>query len=227
MAKETEEQRLVEQWLPSREELTVWTVGVLAIGGLYFVVSDAIRVGPPWLLLVLEGILIAPVVIAHLIMRKPLPERIVRLLALALLAVLIVVLVISLIRFIQVLPDYLRGPTLLLDGSILWIINILIFATVYWELDGGGPRRRHVRPGRWQDFMFPQQQFDSPDHPNRWKPGYIDYIFLAFCFSTAFSPADSFPLTRGAKLLVMLQALFSLVIAAVIISRAINILGSR
>jgi uncharacterized membrane protein len=75
--------------------------------------------------------------------------------------------------------------------------------------------------------MFPQQQFDSPDHPNRWKPGYIDYIFLAFCFSTAFSPADSFPLTRGAKLLVMLQALFSLVIAAVIISRAINILGSR
>lgn len=225
--RETEEQRLAEEWLPSREEATVQTVGILAIGGLYFVVSDAIRIGPPWLLLVLEGILIAPVVIAHLIMRKPLPHRIVRLLALALLTVLVVVLGISLIRFIQVLPDYSRGPTLLLDGGILWIINILIFATVYWEVDGGGPRMRHVRPGRWQDFMFPQQQFDNPDHPNRWKPDYIDYLFLAFCFSTAFSPADSFPLRRGAKLLVMAQALLSLVIAAVIISRAINILGSR
>jgi uncharacterized membrane protein len=75
--------------------------------------------------------------------------------------------------------------------------------------------------------MFPQQRFSSSDHPNRWKPGYIDHLFLAFCFSTAFSPADSFPMTRGAKLLVMAQALISLVIAAVIISRAINILGSR
>jgi hypothetical protein len=171
MAKQTEEQRLVEEWLPSREELTVWTVGVLAIGGLYFVVSDAIRVGPPWLLLVLEGVLIAPVVIAHLIMRKPLPHRIVRILALALLAALVVVLIVSLVRFIEVLLDYSRGPVLLLDGGILWILNILVFATGYWELDGGGPRMRHVRPGRRQDFMFPQQQFSSSDHPNRWKPG--------------------------------------------------------
>jgi hypothetical protein len=61
----------------------------------------------------------------------------------------------------------------------------------------------------------------------RWKPGYIDYLFLAFCFSTAFSPADSVPLTHRAKLLVMAQATISLVIAAVIISRAINILSSR
>jgi uncharacterized membrane protein len=224
MAKQTEEQRLAEEWLPSREELTVATVGLLAIGGLYFVVSDAIRVGPAWLLLALEGILIAPIVIAHLIMRKPLPHRLARILGLALLALLAIALVVSLIRFIGVLPNYSRGPVLLLDGAILWIINILVFATGYWELDGGGARMRHARPGQRQDFMFPQQQFSVPV---RWKPGYIDYIFLAFCFSTAFSPADSFPLTHRAKLLVMLQALISLVIAAVIISRAINILSSR
>jgi hypothetical protein len=224
MAKQTEEQRLAEEWLPSREELTISTVGLLAIGGLYFVVSDAIRIGPPWLLLVLEGILIAPVVIAHLIMRKPLPHQFVRTLGLMLLALLVVALVVSLVRFIGVLPNYSRGPYLLLDGGILWIINILVFSTGYWELDGGGARMRHVRPGQRQDFLFPQQSF-SP--PVRWKPGYIDYLFLAFCFSTAFSPADSVPLTHRAKLLVMAQATISLVIAAVIISRAINILSSR
>jgi len=224
MAKKTEEQRLAEEWLPSREELIVSTVGLLAIGGLYFVVSDAIRVGPPWLLLVLEGILIAPVVIAHLFMRKPLPHRLTRTLGLALFALLIVALIVSLVRFIGVLPNYSRGPYLLLDGAILWIINILVFATGYWELDGGGARMRHVRPGQRQDFLFPQQSFNPP---LRWKPGYIDYLFLAFCFSTAFSPADSVPLTHRAKLLVMAQATISLVIAAVIVSRAINILSSR
>jgi hypothetical protein len=224
VAKQTEEQRLAEEWLPSREELTISTVGLLAIGGLYFVVSDAIRVGPPWFLLVLEGILIAPVVVAHLIMRKPLPHQLVRALGLALLALLILALIVSLVRFIGVLPNYSRGPFLLLDGGILWIINILVFATGYWELDGGGARMRHVRPGQRRDFLFPQQSFAPPVH---WKPGYIDYLFLAFCFSTAFSPADSVPLTHRAKLLVMAQATISLVIAAVIISRAINILSSR
>jgi uncharacterized membrane protein len=227
MVQQTEVERLAEEWSPSREELTVWTLGALAIGGLYFVVSDAIRVGPPRLLLVLEGVLIAPVVIAHLIMRKPLPRRLTRTLALALLALLVVALIVSLVRFIEALPNYSRGPVLLLDGAVLWIINILMFATVYWELDGGAPRMRHVRPNRWQDFMIPQQQFDSSDHPNRWKPGHIDYLFLAFCFSTAFSPADSSPLTHRGKLLVMAQATISLVIAAVIIGRAINILSSR
>jgi len=224
MAKQTEEQRLAEEWLPSREEATVSTVGLLAIGGLYFVVSDSIGIGPPWLLFVLESILVAPQVISHVVMRKPLPHRIERSLALALLAVLAIALIVSLFRFIQVLPDYVHGPVLLLDGAILWILNILVFATGYWELDGGGARMRHVRPGNRQDFLFPQQQLSAPV---QWKPGFIDYLFLAFCFSTAFSPADTPPLTRGAKLLVMAQALISLVIAAVIISRAINILGTK
>src|SRR5690349_3835789 len=98
MAKQTEEQRLAEEWLPSREEATVSTVGLLAIGGLYFVVSDSIGIGPPWLLFVLESILVAPQVISHVVMRKPLPHRIERSLALALLAVLAIALIVSLFR---------------------------------------------------------------------------------------------------------------------------------
>jgi hypothetical protein len=197
--KQTEEQRLAEEWLPG-------------------------RVGPPWLLLVLEGILIAPAVIAHLIVRKPLPHQLVRTLGLLLLALLIVALIVSLVRFIGMVPKYSRGPFFLLDGGILWIINSPVFSTGYWELDGGGARIRHARPGQRQDFLFPQRSFNPP---LRWKPGYIDYLFLAFCCSTAFSPADEAPLTQRAKLLVMAQATFSLVIAVMIISRATNIVSSR
>jgi hypothetical protein len=223
MAKQTEEQRLAEEWLPNIDEVVVSTVGMLAIGGLYFVISDAIRVGPAWLLIVLEALLIAPIIVSHLILRRTMPHRLRRFLILGLLTLLSVALIGSLTRFILALPSYARGPILLLDGGILWVINVLVFATWYWELDGGGPQMRHMRPARFQDFMFPQQQFSTPDP---WKPDFIDYLFLAFCFSTAFSPADSFPLTRGAKLLVMMQAAISLVIIGLIVGRAVNILGS-
>ena len=104
---------------------------------------------------------------------------------------------------------------------MLWTINVLVFTTAYWEVDGGGPRMRRVTPDWQQDFMFPQQQFSNP---GQWEPGFIDYLFLAFCFSTAFSPADSFPLTHRTKLMVMVQALISLVIIGTIVGRAVNIL---
>jgi hypothetical protein len=205
------------------DEAVVSSVGILTIGGLYFVISDAIRVGPAWLLILLEGLLVAPLVISHIILRRPLPRRLARFLLLGLLALLAVALIGSLIRFILALPSYARGPLLLVDGGILWIINVLVFATWYWELDGGGPHMRRTRPDWEQDFMFPQQQSSNPGH---WEPKFLDYLFLAFCFSTAFSPADSFPLKRGAKLLVMAQAAISLIIIGLIVGRAVNILGS-
>jgi hypothetical protein len=221
MAKQTEEERLAAEWMPDREQVIVSTVGLLAVGALYIVLGDAVRIGPGWLLIVLEGVLIAPLFISHAILRRPLPRKLARSLSLGLLALIVAALVGSLIRFILILPGYTKGPALLLDGGLLWIITVLVFATGYWEIDGGGPRRRSMTPDWQQDFMFPQQQFSNPGN---WEPGVIDYIFLAFCFSTAFSPADSFPLTHGAKLLVMTQAAISLVIIGTIIGRAINIL---
>ncbi len=221
MAKQSEEQQLAEEWLPDVEQVIVSTICLLAVGALYLILPDTVRIGPGWLLLLVELILVAPLVIAHGIIRKPLPHWLTRGLALGLLAIVVAALIGSLIRFIIILPDYTRGPLLLLDGAILWALNVLVFATGYWEIDGGGPQRRRMMPDWQQDFMFPQQQFSNPGH---WEPGFIDYIFLAFCFSTAFSPADSFPLTRGAKLLVMIQAIISLIIIGTIVGRAINIL---
>ena len=55
---------------------------------------------------------------------------------------------------------------------------------------------------------------------------YVDYLFLAFCTATAFSPTDALPITPRAKLLMMFESTISLATILVIASRAINILGN-
>ena len=57
-----------------------------------------------------------------------------------------------------------------------------------------------------------------------WSPTFIDYLFLAFNTSTAFSPTDSPVLSRWAKVLTMLQSLVSLTVVIVLAARAVNIL---
>lgn len=54
----------------------------------------------------------------------------------------------------------------------------------------------------------------------------MDYLFLAYTTSAAFSPTDVLPLTARAKLLMMLESSISLATILVVVSRAINILGS-
>jgi hypothetical protein len=57
-----------------------------------------------------------------------------------------------------------------------------------------------------------------------WTPGFVDYLFLAFNTSTAFSPTDSPVLSRWAKVAMMLQSSISLVTLALLAARAVNIL---
>jgi uncharacterized membrane protein len=57
-----------------------------------------------------------------------------------------------------------------------------------------------------------------------WSPHFIDYLFLAFNTSTAFSPTDTAVLSRWAKMVTMLQAVISLTIVVLLASRAVNIL---
>ena len=52
----------------------------------------------------------------------------------------------------------------------------------------------------------------------------MDYLFLAFTTATAFSPADTLPLTARAKLLMMLEETISLITVALVASRAVGIL---
>jgi uncharacterized membrane protein len=109
-------------------------------------------------------------------------------------------------------------------AAVIWLFNVLLFAFWYWELDAGGPALRHGREGyRSHDLAFPQRQHDGDDE---WVPEFIDYLFFAFNSSTAFSPTDTLVLSRRMKLLMMVQALVSLAVLAVIAARAVNALTS-
>jgi uncharacterized membrane protein len=87
-------------------------------------------------------------------------------------------------------------------------------------VDGGGPVERHRDAYRCTDFVFPQFQQDDAAIRAAWHPEFVDYLFLAFSTSTAFSPTDTLILSRRVKLLMMAQSLISLVVVAVLIARA-------
>jgi uncharacterized membrane protein len=117
------------------------------------------------------------------------------------------------------------APALLRDAALLWVINVATFAVWYWEIDGGGPARRRREGHVSEDFLFPQMNIDDKT-ARAWSPGFFDYLFLAFNTSTAFSPTDTAVLSRRAKVPMMVQALLSLLVLAVLVGRAINALAA-
>lgn len=117
------------------------------------------------------------------------------------------------------------GKILLLDAINIWVTNVVIFALWYWMLDRGSPASAGLSKLDRHDFLFTQQQMNDP-RCAKWSPGFVDYFFLAFTNATAFSPADTFPLTPRAKLLMMAESFISLITIALVASRAVGILGS-
>ncbi|QOG21231.1 MULTISPECIES: hypothetical protein [Bradyrhizobium] len=113
--------------------------------------------------------------------------------------------------------------TLLLDVGLMAVSNILIFSIWYWIIDPPGVEEV-TRAGEPWDFLFPQRGSSLP-HYESWSPLYADYLFVAFTTSFAFSPTDVLPLTRRAKLLMLLQAAISVVSLTAIAGSAINILA--
>jgi hypothetical protein len=114
------------------------------------------------------------------------------------------------------------GP-LLSTGAAIWATNVVVFALWYWELDAGGPACRAAAHRTHPDFLFTQMQAPTLTDPN-WEPRFVDYLYLSFTTATAFSPTDTLPLTRWAKLLMMLQSAVSLSTLALVVARAVNIL---
>jgi uncharacterized membrane protein len=114
------------------------------------------------------------------------------------------------------------GP-LLSTGAAVWLTNIIAFALWYWQFDRGGPAARAHARRKIPDFVFVQMQ--SPEMaPPDWEPAFVDYLYLSFTNATAFSPTDVMPLSRWAKLTMLVQSLVSLVTVALVIARAVNIL---
>jgi len=111
---------------------------------------------------------------------------------------------------------------LLVNGGMVWLMNIIVFAVVYWDFDRGGPAARaHARVTR-PDFLF--SQMTVPELSSRdWEPTFVDYLYVSFTNATAFSPTDTLPLSRWAKLTMMAQSAISLVTVALVVARAVNI----
>jgi hypothetical protein len=118
------------------------------------------------------------------------------------------------------------GRALFIDALNVWTANVVVFALWCWLLDRGGPSSRGLTPVNKRDFLFAQQQqVGAIDIGfSDWLPGFVDYVFLAFTNATAFPPADTFPLTARAKLLMMAESAISLVTVAIVASRAVGIL---
>jgi hypothetical protein len=121
-------------------------------------------------------------------------------------------------------PNKLEPVPLFYTSIGIWTGNLLIFSLIYWLVDGGGPDARLNHKIPYPDFDFPAMDESAPVRPN-WQPGVIDYLFLGFTTSTAFSPTEAMPMTPRAKLLVMLQSCISLITIAIVAARTINILG--
>ena len=194
-------------------------VGILLTGLLYLVLPSDVIIGPNWLLLVVEGVFVVPLVI-DVLTAWDLSHTVRRMLVLVPLCVSTLALVASIALFVLTLPTNTHATNLLRAAALLWSFNILVFALWYWEVDGGGPWKRHLAGHRAADFLFPQQAAGE-----RWVPHYLDYLFVAFTAATALSPADTYPLTRLAKMLMMFEAVLSLTVIGILIARAVNILG--
>lgn len=115
------------------------------------------------------------------------------------------------------------ATALLLAGGSIYGTNILVFGLWYWEYDRGGPGARQRADRVHPDFLFPQMQLPELAPPG-WEPRFVDYLYVSFTNATAFSPTDTMPLSRGAKGLMAVQSIVSLVTVALVVARAVNVL---
>jgi hypothetical protein len=201
-------------------------LAVFAVGGLRLALPESLSLGPAWLLIVVATVLLIPTAWA----RYRGNDQLNGILGYLLTSIITLDMIWSLCLLLASLPGHKLSPAdLLRSASALWVSNILVFASWYWRLDAGGPRARELA-GVHTDgaFLFPQMTLPQAVKQEMgeafWSPGFIDYLFLAFNTSSAFSPTDSPVLSRWAKMLMMTQSLISFTTVALLAARAVNIL---
>jgi hypothetical protein len=116
-----------------------------------------------------------------------------------------------------------NANVLLASGGAIWLSNVITFGLWYWDLDRGGAAARARGSGPGPAFIFPEMT--SPEYAKPgWYPKFLDYLYLSFTTATAFSPADVSAIRPWAKLMMMTEEAISLLIAVLVVSRAVNIL---
>jgi uncharacterized membrane protein len=131
----------------------------------------------------------------------------------------------SIILLVHLLVNgaHANAPTLLRAAVHMWVVNVLLFGLWFWQLDGGGPTARPTCKPTNRDFLFPQQS-EVQLLEGGWRPLFLDYLYVSFTNAAAFSPTDTMPLSRWAKMLMLVQSAISLALAVMVVARAVNIL---
>ncbi|MER6460683.1 hypothetical protein ACWC4D_12975 [Streptomyces sp. NPDC001288] len=221
------ERQVVPAWRRATRGEPRWAVTavILVAVALQLMLPHRLALQPYWALPVLELALLAGLIAGNPRRVEP-RTRWLRLLGLALTGVISLANGWAAVRLVAGLVDGTEGAEagpLLLTGGGIWLTNVIVFALWYWEWDRGGPMARVRGHHQYADFLFVQMQ--SPETaPPDWEPAFLDYLYLSFTNSTAFSPTDVMPLSRWAKMLMMLQSSVSLVTVVLVVARAVNIL---
>jgi hypothetical protein len=202
-------------------------VAVLAAGGLRAVLPPELRNGDArWLFIVVVVMLLAVLVTGD-------PGRIdrdstwLRILTGSLIGLISAVNASAAVRLVAGIITAAKFSTdaniLLASGGAIWLTNVITFGLWYWDLDRGGAAARARGAGGRPAFVFPEMnnaQYVGAD----WYPKFMDYLHLSFTTATAFSPTDVSAIKPWAKLMMMAEEAISLVVAVLVVSRAVNIL---
>ena len=207
------------------EERWPAAVAIVAAIALQFLLPDRLSLGQRWLVPSLESLLAVGLVIANprRINRR---SRALRSTSVALIALTSLANGWSsyeLVREIVTRKASGGATALLATGAAIYVTNIIVFALWYWEWDRGGPVARAHGDRKHPDFLFPQMATPAVAPPG-WKPTFLDYLYLSFTNATAFSPTDTMPLARWAKMLMLLQSAVALLTVGLVIARAVNVL---
>jgi hypothetical protein len=201
-------------------------LAMAAVGGVYLALPRELVVGPTWLLPTVIAVLLAPTIVTHRMERHSFNHAV----GIVTNGIITVALIGSVSLLVATLASHKQAPLRLLrSGAELWLTNVLVFSLWYWRLDGGGPnvRDKHPEFGS-RSFVFPQMQIEKSERErfgvDHWRPGFVDYLFIAFTQSSTFGPTDAPLLTHWAKLLAMVQIFISLSIVILLIARAVGVL---
>ncbi len=220
---------IVPAWRRLTDGESTWPVriAVVAATALQVALPNRYEIPPTWLLPTIGALLGVGLSVAHpRRIRKHSPQL--RVVSIMLIAVITLANAGSAARLITALLQgraHEGATTLLLTGGAIWLTNVIVFGMWYWNLDRGGPAARAQALKSYPDFLFPQMTAPELSPPD-WRPQFFDYIYLSFTNAAAFSPTDTLPLARWAKMTMMLQSVVSLGTVVLVIARAVNILQS-
>ena len=201
-------------------------LAMAAVGGVYLALPRELVIGPTWLLPTVIAVLLAPTIVTHRMGRHSFNHA----LGIVNNGIITLALIGSVSLLVATLASHKQAPLRLLrSGAELWLTNVLVFSLWYRRLDGGGPnvRDKHPEFGS-RSFVFPQLQIEKSEREQfgveHWRPGFVDYLFIAFTQSSTFGPTDAPLLARWAKLLTVVQIFISLSIVILLIARAVGVL---